>query len=704
MSSTNLVVSRIKNQRSLIHGMLSPGLKQQSQGSSSTSLSPVIKDLAGRKFKIAARKMRAFDITRMGISDPTRLASLSTDIQKKFQGLDKILHVQRSSGNENSIWSDVETTLPGGADSQAEPGTGVLSKGSIIQPMSTTLKPGQSLDSFKQQVQARSSHSKPEQIVKKPNLPPNARRFSRVQEVDPHQVSTEKPAGPVESVEPESQPQAPAQSPVSPSVQPEEQPQTPIQSPDSHTIQTEQQPQAPTQSSVSPAVQPEEQPQAPTQSSVSSTVQPQKDSMAAPARSVSKVNLETTTPGTKMVEPPNAKSSRAAVQQEDQSDNLPLALPAADNKSGIVSDRLDSTQTTPADEGMEIPSSPLTDLMPAKKDELPQAKPVTRKESTRLDPLSFPILKKAVPVQNEKPETRKLMARAINPPKSEPPSSATALPTIQRQEDDASHPPILTAIPKKSDEIQQELNDLGTERSALESLVEPPSIPIEKEAASLAESESPNLSEKVEMPLKEHIDYRKQTARSLRKIEPQRVSPVTLPSLLHQEKISLARPFKFPARQVSDAQPVSEIPHPVFPQPASYQQAPALETQQALPLELPRSQEREATPSQQPSIPMPLAAQPAAPTLRPEVQKPYAPVPPSQSSEVAAPPSKQGAKSPSNVVQRMWEEHSPMGAHDVPSKASTKTPDSKNPESLAEMVLPYVKRILENEAYRSSRL
>ena len=346
MSSTNLVVSRIKNQRSLIHGMLSPGLKQQSQGSSSmSSLSPVMKDLAGRKFKIAARKMRAFDITRMGISDPTRLASLSTDIQKKFQGLDKILHVQRSSGNENSIWSDVETTLPGGTDSQAEPGTGVLSKGSIIQPMSTTLKPGQSLDSFKQQVQARSSHSKPEQIVKKPNLPPNARRFSRVQEVDPHQVSPEKPAGPVESVEPEAQPQAPAQSPVSPTVQPEEQPQTPIQSPDSHTIQTEQQPQAPTQSSVS------------------STVQPQKDSMAAPARSVSKVNLETTTPGTKMVEPPNAKSSRAAVQQEDQSDNMPLALPAADNKSGIVSDRLDSTQTTPADDGTELPSSPLTDLM-----------------------------------------------------------------------------------------------------------------------------------------------------------------------------------------------------------------------------------------------------------------------------------------------------------------------------------------------------
>jgi len=193
MASGSQLVSRIKQQRSLIQGMLSPGRKNQ-PGGFNAPLSPVAADFAGRKFQLAAKKMRVLGENNISSLLPRAEMSLSTDILSKFKDIEKVIHINPKTVRDGSIWSEVETTLPGGAQpvqQTARPDPNTLQQGSVIQKFKTVPDPGQSIESFRKQIESQPRPSRPSVArKKKATISPGDRLFSRVQEINPAKQET----------------------------------------------------------------------------------------------------------------------------------------------------------------------------------------------------------------------------------------------------------------------------------------------------------------------------------------------------------------------------------------------------------------------------------------------------------------------------------------------------------------------------------
>lgn len=191
MMSGNQVVSRLQQQRSRIQGMLSPGRKDLS-GGIHAPLSPVSSDFAGRKFLLAAKKMRVLGDNKISSMFSRSERSLSTEIADKFQGVENIIHINTKTIRDGGIWPDVETTLPGSSKSvqhSARPEAGgTLQQGSVIQKFSTIPKPGQPLESFRQQIESQPRPARPSAVQpRKAVISPGDRLFSRIQEITPSQ-------------------------------------------------------------------------------------------------------------------------------------------------------------------------------------------------------------------------------------------------------------------------------------------------------------------------------------------------------------------------------------------------------------------------------------------------------------------------------------------------------------------------------------
>jgi hypothetical protein len=664
MPSNNLVISRLQNQRSRIQGMLTPGKKHRQPGASAHApLSPVASDFAGRKFQLAAQKMRSLDADKLGQTLSGGLTSLSSKIQNKYSEIQKIIHINPRSSGREGIWSPVETPLSveshsARQESSAEPG--VMYSGSVIQKMNIVPKPGQSLDSFKEQVQSRPQLKK-SPVDKKPVITQDTRRFSRVQEITPGQkfVPSDLPAAPVRSDE--AQP---------PQIQEKE-------TPGPATIQS--QPDTSVSMTEKPVIKSRAETPLPEPSMPSKTFQ----TPEIPAQPVKKSSQSEMPLREKHRSSPSLTRSEQQTLPETRPSDSPGVQPA-------IKPQDDLDTRFPERQVEQMPQAQL----PVQEKEILKALPVVKKKPVQDE------LKKALPVKKAQKEPQKPVARPTL--KSTPEAPAASVRTaIQRQPDADVYPSVpvqpITQPPTDADLPAVALTRRSEKKPQIPALSDKKLTTLP--ATSHTDSSTP------EMPLQQNISYRQNASHAIRAIAPDQMKPVTLPSLVIREDAPLLTRSKYrpalsegslpglPTHQDSSFSP-KQI------QPGSSSRIPV----DAMPMDPPHRTVSQAPALQNLApIPMPLALPLAAP----------APVKPSQTNEpVTSPVQSQveqtsrtspGVPKTNNTIQRAWEGHSPPSQKSSGKSAGDNgRSESTDLESLAENVFPYVKRILEIEANRSS--
>lgn len=644
MPSTSPLISRLHNQHGRIQGMLSPGKKLNQPGELlHASLSPLASDFAGRKFRLAARRMRSLDPGKLGQTLSGGLTSLSNDILNKFAEIQKISHFNPGKPRRESIWSSLETPLPDTQLSRQETSleSDVMRSGSIIQKMSTVPRPGQSLDSFKDQVQ-KQPHPKKPSFDKKQVIDKNTRRFSQVQEITPGQklTSPERPAVPLKSDE----------------TQP-------------------------------PVIQDRETPE-------KGTIQPQPDpTVSIPEKPVATPRAETPVSRT-----PDKESSSLEMPLPDKSRTSQPAV-RVDKKTPPQSGSKDSPVAQPHQRPIKAEEKivhPPQAQIPIQENEILKAVPIVKKPPVQAE------LKKAQPVKKEQKEPQKPVARPTL--KNKPDTSAAPVrPVIQRQSD-ADFPPSAPVRP-----VIQRQPDADF----------PPSAPVRPAVQQPSQTSAPSVKLKLPappapdetdsgrpgLPLLQNIDYRQNASRSLRVIASDQMKPAAQPRLIHPEDKSLLIRSKH--RTTSN-----ESSHPgrsAKKDPAPFQKQDQPFSPSRIPDSLPLYMPHQSLVSQAPiphnllPISMPLASPVAATPLArqaPESEAVSSPVP-SQVAQISR-PTPALAKT-NNTIQRTWEGHTPPSPHSSGESAEdTGRSESTDLQALAENVFPFVKRILEIEADRSS--
>lgn len=669
MTSTNLIVSHLQEQHTRIHKMLSPGLQRQPEDSPHTPLSPVAPDFAGRKFQLAAKKMRVLEPRRLGQFQPGLVTPLNTEIQNKFREPQKLIHIQPRQSRDTSIWSNVDTPLPSTQatrqEGPAEPG--VLRQGSIIQRMSTTPKPGQSLDSFKQQIQSQSQRSQPKAAAKRPVLDANARRFSRIQEIS----SEQKTKAPEEAEAP-----AAPEVPKPPSEQAAIEPEIPASQPESTPEEGAPSPEKPEATQKPKTETPK----------VTPSVQREVDQVLE--------ELPLTYPE---IEPPVSKPSEKpaekVVSREKQEE--PPASKTEDTVTSQISSETPEVQQIAPETAEQPPAesrteTPVESQSPVEEVRHPKAAiPVKKEPSAKKTELP---LKKALPPKKEEPATTRPTAQT--PGKK----ASISTPSVQRQPDEIA-PSAQVPSAREESATFDEAGSTPTEE-------------IETGRQDQPEDESQSPSESPEMPLQHQITYRQKAPKAVRTIEPEQLKPNVAPMLIHR----IDEPLFMPVKRRSDATIDQRTETPslsqILSQPRTERSASAFREPQALPMDLSHemASQTSSVESSVSRLPMPVALTPpeseAVQTIRQQKQ-PISPLSPRMTQQQATITSPSKA---SNVVQRLWEEHRELHGQEVGSSSSSQKSDRSSEggqgafdlEALAEDVFPYVKRFLEIEANRSS--
>lgn len=658
MTTKNPVISGLQNRRSQIKGMLSPGKGQRQPGLSlNAPLSPVASDFAGRKFKRAAQKMRTLDAGRIGQTLSRGLTTLSTDIHSKFEDIQNLIHINPGTSRENNIWSSVETPFPAGqATRQENPSEpGVMRAGSVIQKMSMVPKPGQSLDSFKKQVQSKTSPTRTS-VDKKPVIDRNTRRFSRVQEVTPGQTLSplELPAVPVKPDETPAQKLSPPEVPAVPLKKDETSAQKlPPLRPDETqppVVQAKDVSETTTiQSQPDPGVPVSEKTVIPERVETPKPQPAEKDlAREMPLRAKPRISQPDTTPSEPQIPPQPRLAETPVAQPEDK----------PEDSAGKLEVKIEQPQSQ----------------KPPREKELLKALPVTKKPPVQEE------IKKALPVIKDQKEPKKPVARpAIIRTDA---IAATIRPAIQRQPDlDGS---LVDPVSPAKQQIQQ-----TTARSS-------------DQAATLAPAG--NDAGKPEMPLQHNIDYRRDASHALRTIAPDQMKPLSLPSLINREDAPLLTRNKYLPDLREDPIPALLAPQDSTFTPKQVQQVspsriPDVNLKGSINtanVEVPVAQN--LTP-----LPMPLALPVTVAGTQKLDSKQQPAIPPVKPSLEKLPRKKSAVLKTSNTIQRAWEGHTPPSQSALEeSGASNARSEPIDLETLAENVFPYVKRILEVEIDRSS--
>jgi len=173
--------------------MLTPGLRKRAENQQGGSISSVFARFGGGKFRLAARKMRVLDDSKLGHLHPDALKDFSQNIPVKFREVKKLIHFTPGSFRKASIWSEIDRTLPNQAESRSEnpPLPGELRPGSIIEKMPMTPQSGQSIGSFKEQLQQFQPSTPQQKPLRRPDPGPGSRLFSRIQEITGQDQSPE---------------------------------------------------------------------------------------------------------------------------------------------------------------------------------------------------------------------------------------------------------------------------------------------------------------------------------------------------------------------------------------------------------------------------------------------------------------------------------------------------------------------------------
>jgi hypothetical protein len=203
MTTSNPVITHLAQNSSRISRMLTLGQKS-SQAQTAGDLSPIASNFGGQKFQLAAQKMRVLDLQKMGRNLPSQQhkPQIGTEIQAKFADSANLLHLSERPSSSTGNWARVNMVYPNTnpverSQHQVPEEPGILRQGSVIQKFSPFPAPGQTVESFKAQVQREA----PNRIVstRKPTTPPPARvgprdrLFSRVQEITPDSKEPETP-------------------------------------------------------------------------------------------------------------------------------------------------------------------------------------------------------------------------------------------------------------------------------------------------------------------------------------------------------------------------------------------------------------------------------------------------------------------------------------------------------------------------------
>jgi len=679
----------------------------------STRLSPVLNGFGGSKYFGVGEKFRFLNVNRLGNMQPSTVQRIGHSLPEKFGNIRSMLHLHPTSTTSTNMWQEVDRTLPitGTAaqpESAVEPG--VMRQGSIIQKFQTVPKPGQSIESFKQQVQKspRSSEQPPQ---RKPNasrkLDASYRRFSKVEE-----VTTRKQEAPISD---------------SPNVE------------------------------VPPVESSEPQPSEP--KSPNDTIQRQLDSEPISPDMVKKVSLPSLDlPKSRTVSLPERSDSPVAKEQapdaipafEPESEPLPSTdevevIRSSQSQHEPVLDVPIAKAVHPIKNSLEDGNRPLRALPVKKKKgkdeklepEIPKAEP--RKSQQKLPTMQerAPV---AQPASQIRPETVRMrpgknLAQATSPsviqrmpdepvktetePRYEPPlaqrsekvplqspSEREVLKTSELKEDKTEDQPrkFVEETPAETDRI----GDFPSHPSS-----DAPSLPIPT-------ASSVNLP----APLESHMVHRRQTSSQLRFVDPAQVKPSGL-----QPRSSLVRPgslqqkFGAPRYSVesisktaamasgrSDALPhASGIVQPSMA-PQNFQGETLLspsvsgfpEQFRPTEMEMPVAKQFVSSPVSVTPKPTIVSAPTVAPLPAPVLSSP----PPTEHVERGLP---KVSKSTGGVVQRMWEEHREL---DTKSSHYGKTGSQSNAEDtalekidldkLAEEIFPLVKKLLDIETERFS--
>ena len=205
MTNQNQIVNRLQQRERQINGMLTPGLDANRSDQAGGSMSSIFTRFGGGKFKLAAKKMQFLDTNKLGRQHPETIERFSKDIPERFKGVNKLLHFSPSEEKDSGLWTKIERPLPNQGmaqfDAPAQPGE--LRRGSVIQSLPMFPKPGQSIESFKEQ--ARSLPKIPTKTIpRKPSLDPTSRLYSRVQEIPQKEEKIETTPVESPSIEPKS--------------------------------------------------------------------------------------------------------------------------------------------------------------------------------------------------------------------------------------------------------------------------------------------------------------------------------------------------------------------------------------------------------------------------------------------------------------------------------------------------------------------
>ncbi len=620
--------------------MLAPGLKDSAR--QQRSLAPVLDAWGGQKYANMARGMRFLSGERLGQFTPEKINLIGRDLPARFSDPASLLHVRPPTARENSIWSDVEKVLPAAgssaeAQSPVEPGT--LRQGSVIQRLQTFPKPGQSIESFKEQVQSRAVTTKPASApAPRPRPKPGepVRRYSRIEEM------TGK------------EPPAPAEPPALP--------------PDTIQRQLEPAPRLKPDAPEPPRAAPE-----PLEASPS----------AEPLRADSPDS-----------QPPAEPTAVQAAK--------PAAAPSVELPNAVSPDRPDlhpalamSVKALPAPKQRQERAVPKSEAPSAT---VKLAQPVTRHQtrtSRRPEaqlPRAMPAPKESAPAPKSRATSRPEQAAARFTRSAPRPSAPLAAATIQRQEEPNEVPQAQPTSEAASPAVRAE-TPAKTTSPQVEATLRPETLP-----------DSPRPPE---APLLLHLAQRKAAPEQIRFVTPKVVKPDAQRPALIQRDLPRLGP-----RPPAQAAPPPSVPDrdrglPVRPpaRPAADEgaNAPRLVGPEPAPL------------AAQSKVDMPVAriAEKAAPQARmnlPADGKPAVapPAPNNQSLSPAASAAPAATSSAaSNVIQRLWEGHSPPASQSGGSTGSAAESGAESGagldlDTLAEQVFPIVKRLIEIESERSS--
>jgi hypothetical protein len=176
--SSHPLANHLNQLHDRITGMLMPGLKTAPGGQTYPSF---LKDFGGLKYKIAARKMRSLDPAKLGSLQPARIVRRLIAPLAESRNL---LHL-KSLDDNSPTWNEVETIFPSSiGEAESSPQGGEFRQGSIIPRLATFPKPGQSIESFKKQVEQYPKAPAPPVEPPQRPLSPKSRLFSHVQEIE----------------------------------------------------------------------------------------------------------------------------------------------------------------------------------------------------------------------------------------------------------------------------------------------------------------------------------------------------------------------------------------------------------------------------------------------------------------------------------------------------------------------------------------